>query len=205
MTAEARREVIELAAAEVFAERGYGGASIEAIAGRSGVTPPVLYDHFNSKLDLYRSVLERHFAELRQLWREHFLGEEAAEVRLARSFDAWFSYIEAHPFAGRMLFRDTVGDAAADAVQAEVAERSRAAIMPLFEREPGSGNLAGSRSGEAFEMAWVVMRGVLQGLAMWWYEHPRVPRERVVATAMNALWIGFERVAAGEVWSVPRR
>jgi hypothetical protein len=46
-----------------------------------------------------------------------------------------------------------------------------------------------------------VMRGVLQGLAMWWYEHPGVPRERVVATAMNALWVGWERTQAGEGWA----
>jgi hypothetical protein len=49
-------------------------------------------------------------------------------------------------------------------------------------------------------MAWEVMRGVLQGLALWWYQHRGVPRERVVATAMNALWLGFERVRAGESW-----
>lgn len=48
------------------------------------------------------------------------------------------------------------------------------------------------------------MRGVLQGLAMWWYEHPEVPRERVVATAMNALWVGWERTQAGEAWSPGR-
>ena len=54
-------------------------------------------------------------------------------------------------------------------------------------------------------MAWIVMRGVLQGLAMWWYEHPSVPRERVVAaTAMNALWVGWERTQAGEAWSADR-
>ena len=50
-------------------------------------------------------------------------------------------------------------------------------------------------------MAWVVLRGVLQGLAMWWHEHPDVPREQVVATAMNALWIGFERAQRGEAWT----
>jgi hypothetical protein len=50
-------------------------------------------------------------------------------------------------------------------------------------------------------MVWVVLRGVLQGLAIWWSEHPEVPRERVVATAMNALWVGFERAQAGEAWS----
>jgi hypothetical protein len=34
-----------------------------------------------------------------------------------------------------------------------------------------------------------------------WKGHPEVPRERVVATAMNALWIGFERTQKGEAWS----
>ena len=110
MTAAARREVIARAATEVFAERGYQGASIEEIARRSGVTPPVVYDHFASKQDLYRRLLERHFADLRQVWRSNFVGEDPPERRVARSFDAWFAYIEAHPFAGRMLFRDTTGD-----------------------------------------------------------------------------------------------
>jgi AcrR family transcriptional regulator len=200
MTAAARREVIEGAATELFAERGYVGASVDEIATRSGVSPPVVYDHFASKLDLYRRVLERHFADLREVWREHFVGEEPAEERMPASFDAWFAYVEAHPFAGRMLFRDTVGDPAADAVQAEVAAASRAAILPLFAAEPGSENMAGSTTGEGLEMAWVVMRGVLQGLAIWWSEHPEVPRERVVATAMNALWVGFERVSEGDLW-----
>ncbi len=53
-------------------------------------------------------------------------------------------------------------------------------------------------------MAWVVLRGVLQGLALWWVEHAEVSRERVVATAMNSFWIGFERTAAGEGWIPPR-
>ncbi len=50
-------------------------------------------------------------------------------------------------------------------------------------------------------MVWVVLRGILQGLASWWVENPEVPRERVVATAMNALWLGFERAGGGETWS----
>ncbi len=76
-----------------------------------------------------------------------------------------------------MLFRDTVGDPAADAVQVEVAAASRAAILPLFVSERGGEALAAS--GEALEMAGAVMRGVLQGLAVWWIDHPEVPRERV--------------------------
>ena len=36
----------------------------------------------------------------------------------------------------------------------------------------------------------------LAGLAIWWDEHPHVARERIVETAMNVLWTGFERLQA---------
>jgi AcrR family transcriptional regulator len=201
MSAATRRASIEVAATDVFAERGYRGASIDEIARRSGVTPPVLYDHFASKQDLYRQLLERHFADLRGIWRENFVGEDPPAQRVARSFDAWFAYIETHPFAGRMLFRDTTGDPKVEAMHQEVAASSRAAIMDLFAGRPEVEKLIGPEVEQGLEMAWTVMRGVLQGLAMWWYEHPAVPRERVVATAMNALWVGWERTQTGEGWA----
>jgi len=191
-----------VASAELFAERGYRGASIEEIARRSGVTPPVVYEHFDSKRDLYRVLLERHFAELREVWREHFVGDDPLELRVARSFDAWFAYVEAHPFAGQVLFRYST-DPEIEAIHAAVAAHSREAILPLFAAEPGAENLAGSVSEEGIEMVWVVLRGVLQGLAVWWSEHPEIPRERIVATAMNSLWIGFERAQRGDAWSRP--
>ena len=197
----ARRALIEAAAAELFATRGYRGASIEEIAKRSGITPPVVYDHFESKLDLYRQLLERHFAELREVWRRNFSGDDPPQQRIARSLDAWFAYVEEHPFAGRVLFRDASADPEVAAVHAAVATNSRNAIMQLFAAEPGAAGLAGSIEGEGLEMVWVVLRGVLQGLAIWWTDNPSVPRERVVATAMNALWLGFERVQEGESWS----
>jgi AcrR family transcriptional regulator len=200
MSAATRRAAIEDAATALFAERGYQGASIEEIARRSGVTPPVLYDHFVSKQDLYRRLLERHFAELRQVWRDNFVGEDPPARRVARSFDAWFAYIGAHPFAGRMLFRDTTGNPKIEEMHQEVAASSRAAIMGLFAAQADVGKVIGPEVEEGLEMAWIVMRGVLQGLAMWWYDHPQVPRERVVATAMNALWVGWERTQTGEGW-----
>lgn len=205
LSAAQRRETIEVAATALFAERGYQGASIDEIARRSGVTPPVVYDHFASKQDLYRRLLERHFSELRQVWREHFAGEDSPAQRVSRSFDAWFAYIEAHPFAGRMLFRDTTGDPKIEVMHQEVAASSRAAIMALFASDPGAEKVIEPEAEEGLEMAWIVMRGVLQGLAMWWYEHPKVPRERVVATAMNALWIGWERAQADEAWIAGQR
>ena len=200
LTAEARRELIEQAATEVFAERGYQGASMEEIAKRSGVSTPVLYDHFNSKQDLHRRLLERHFAELRQVWRENLLSDEPQERRIARAFDAWFAYVQTHPYARRMLFRDTTGEPGVQEMHNEVAAQSRAAVIPLLTQEPGTANILDFAGEEALDMVWEVLRGVLQGLALWWYEHQQVPRSQVVSTAMNTLWIGFERTGRGELW-----
>ena len=186
MSGGERRATIEAAAAGLFAERGYVEASIDEIAARSGVSPPVVYDHFESKVELYRRVVELHYAGLRGVWHENFGGEEPAGERLSRSLDAWFAFVEKHPFAGRMLFRDSVGDARADASQAEVAGASREALMPLLSGE----SLGGLTDREELEMTWVALRGVLQGLAVWWAGHPELPRERLVATAMNLIRIG---------------
>lgn len=192
--------MIAAAATELFAERGYRGASIEEIARRAGVTPPVVYDHFSSKLDLYRQLLESHFAQLREIWSRKWPGDDPPAERAARSIDAWFAYVE-HSGVAKLLFREPSGDRAAEAVHAEVSARSRAKVMKMFVAEPGAEEVTGSLAEEGVEMAWVVLRGVLQGLALWWVDHPDVPRERVVATAMNSLWIGFERAAGGEAWT----
>jgi AcrR family transcriptional regulator len=203
LTAGARRELIEAAASELFAERGYAGTSIDEIARRAGVTAPVVYDHFESKRELHRGLLERHFSELRALWREQLAGEEPPTRRIPRAIDAWFEYVQTHPYAWRMLFRDTTGEPDVRALHEQVIAGSRAAIMPLFVRERGVAANLDQADADALDMAWEAMRATMQGLALWWYEHPHVPRERVVATAMNALWIGFERVLAGEVWEPP--
>jgi AcrR family transcriptional regulator len=75
-----RRELILDGAMEVFAERGYEGASMCEIARAGGVTPAVIYDHFPSKAQLAIELLERETGAL--------LGHEE------------------HRFAWRMLFRD---------------------------------------------------------------------------------------------------
>jgi AcrR family transcriptional regulator len=200
LPAAERREIIERNATEVFAERGYHGAGMDEIARRSGVTVPVVYDHFDSKLDLHRRLLERTRDELLAMWTEQLAGDEPAEVRIPRALDAWASYVEGNPYAARMFFQETTGDPEARVVHKRVQAQARAALGALLGTEPGSANIAGADP-EALEMAAEVMRAGLTGLAIWWIDHPEVPRERIVETAVNAIWIGFERVRAGERWT----
>jgi AcrR family transcriptional regulator len=201
MSRAERREVIERVATEVFAERGYRGASIDEIARRSGVTPPVVYDHFASKLELHRRLLERQRDALLAMWRDALAGDAPAAERIPRAFDAWARHVEANPYATRMFFRETSGDPEVQAVHAEVRAQAGVALGALLGAEEGADRLAGPAGAAALEMAAEVMRAGLIGLALWWQEHPEVPREQIVATAVNVLWLGFERVRAGERWT----
>ncbi len=198
MAAPERREVIERAATEVFAERGYEGASVDEIALRSGVSAPVVYDHFASKRELHRRLLERTRGDLLEMWRASLAGDDPADERIPRALDAWARYVESHPFAARMFFREASGDPDVQSDHREVQGQARAALAMLLSQEPGAGEISGSTDPESLEMAAEVMRAGLAGLAVWWIEHPHIPRERIVATAVNVIWIGFERVRRGE-------
>jgi AcrR family transcriptional regulator len=58
LSADARRAQILDVAIDVFGRSGYFGASMNDIADAAGVTKPVLYQHFDSKSDLYSALLE---------------------------------------------------------------------------------------------------------------------------------------------------
>lgn len=53
-----RRELIRRQASEVFAERGYAGGSLRAIAARVDVSPASVIQHFGSKEGLLMAVLD---------------------------------------------------------------------------------------------------------------------------------------------------
>ncbi len=194
MPAAERREQIVGVATRVFAERGYDGASIDEIARRAGVSAPVVYDHFASKQDLYERLLERTRDELLDVWREHLFSDEPAGIRIPRAIAAWAAYVEAHRDAARMYFRDPTGVPTVRDFHRAIHAQGRSALGAILGREQGSENIAGGADAEALEMAAEVMRAGLAGLALWWSEHPHVPREQIVTTAVNVLWVGFERV-----------
>jgi len=57
LKAAERRASIIAVAKVLFADRGYHGVSVDEIAKRLGVSPAVLYRHFESKDELYEAVL----------------------------------------------------------------------------------------------------------------------------------------------------
>jgi AcrR family transcriptional regulator len=78
--AETRRALLDAGAA-LFAERGIGGASVDAIARAAGRTSGALYDHFGSKEGLLFALLES--------WVGDAAVAIAAEQATATTFDEW--------------------------------------------------------------------------------------------------------------------
>ena len=57
LTADERRDEIVAAASIEFAEMGYAGTSTDAIARRSGVSQPYLFQLFGTKKDLFKAAV----------------------------------------------------------------------------------------------------------------------------------------------------
>jgi AcrR family transcriptional regulator len=60
---ERNREAVLDAARRVFLDRGYGGATVDAIAEEAGFSKGVVYSQFGSKADMFMALLERRINE----------------------------------------------------------------------------------------------------------------------------------------------
>src|SRR6188768_4447773 len=56
----ARRKQLLAAAQQIFVAQGYHAAAMDETADQAGVSKPVLYQHFPSKLELYLALLDQH-------------------------------------------------------------------------------------------------------------------------------------------------
>jgi AcrR family transcriptional regulator len=83
----ARREEILAAALEVFAERGYRGASFDAVAERAGLTRQGVLHYFPSKTRLLMAVLEFRARLNREHLAEHPGGDLPSRLAEVVAFD----------------------------------------------------------------------------------------------------------------------
>ena len=103
---ERRRPLVLDAAYRLFLERGYGGASMEAIATAAGVSKPVVYDCFASKEDLFTAMLDREEERILGETRAALLtrGADDPEGALIEGFVAFLRAVAASPEIYRVVF-----------------------------------------------------------------------------------------------------
>lgn len=66
-----RRKAIVETAAQLFSEVGFRGGTTRELAKRVGVSEPVLYEHFQTKSDLYAAIIDAASQQGFQEGREH--------------------------------------------------------------------------------------------------------------------------------------
>ena len=180
LTAPERRALIEQAATELFAQRGYAATTVEDIARAAGVTKPMLYRHFESKQELCIALLERYRDELVRAPLARFDPDAGdAHAQLVVMTEAWLEHARSHPAATRLLFVPITGDPEVERVQRELHVRQRATQIALLrEFAPALGDEEAEPMGEA-------MRSALAAMALWWIEHPDVPSEAPVSVIVR--------------------
>ncbi|MBN8867891.1 MAG: TetR/AcrR family transcriptional regulator [Solirubrobacterales bacterium] len=201
LPAAERRKLILDAALDVFAEGGYEETTLDEVADRAGVSKALIYEHFPSKRDLFREILETWVGELLgRILAAATAAGEVSEERLVAGLDGLLGFVEERRDAWRLLIRHRASDDVSetfDRLFEEVARIIGALMAPEMPR-------SAVPDGVEFDLVLDAMSRQLMGsvtaIANWWDEHREVPREQVLAMAMEFAWVGMERAAAGERW-----
>jgi AcrR family transcriptional regulator len=127
---ERRRQLLDAGAA-LFAEQAYEEISMRDIARAAGVSKPLLYHYFSSKIDLFKAAVAEKAAELQATIEPG--GEAPPLEQLASSLDAYLAWIEAHARTWSKLMQS----AASVPEARELIEGFRKATMELVLAELG--------------------------------------------------------------------
>jgi AcrR family transcriptional regulator len=136
LPAAARREQLLAVALEVFAHQGFHGTAMNDVADAAGVTKPVLYQHFRSKRQLYRALLDDVGQRLRLAIEKATADAGGPRVQVERGFLAYFRWVKEDRDAFLLLFGSGArrDDEFAEAVRTfEIAVAD--AIAPLIQAD----------------------------------------------------------------------
>lgn len=133
LTASARREQILDVAVRVFATRGFHSTSMNDVAEAAGVTKPVLYQHFESKQQLYRALLDVAGGRLRAAIDSAVRGASDGKQQTERGFKAYFRWVADDHDAFLLLFGSRASrDEEATATIRRITADAALAIAPLI-------------------------------------------------------------------------
>lgn len=100
-TSEKRNSILE-AAVLVFSEVGYGNSSMDRIAEAAGASKRTVYNHFQSKDELFRAVLERFNQDMRALKSFSYDRGRPVEDQLGDFVDAEILVAQSPKWMGRI-------------------------------------------------------------------------------------------------------
>lgn len=181
---ERRAQLLD-AAQQVFVAQGYHATGMDDIAGRAGVSKPVLYQHFPGKLDLYLALLEQSAEALVDRVRSALDDTTDNKLRVYAAMQAYYAYVDDTAGTFRLVFESDL--TAEERVRARV-ERTTQRCAELVSDVIAED--AGLSRDEAMLVA-VGLTGMAQVSARYWLTTGgAVPRDAAATLLGSLAWRG---------------
>ena len=177
------RQLLELAEA-LFAERGYGGASMDELARRAGVTKPVVYELFGSKDGLFGACVDRSIERLAADISAAVHAEDEPEARLRAGGLAFIRFAAGNRVAWDLMSMGGSFEEKARAVRSSQAELIRELMAEMARDDVDQREL---------EVAAHAVNAAYEGVAHWMWAHPDVPIEQIADWIADLLIPGLRR------------
>jgi AcrR family transcriptional regulator len=184
--ARRRRQLLDVAL-EVFAANGFHQTSMEEVADAAGVTKPVLYQHFESKRELYLELLEDVGGHLNAAVAKAVASARGPHQQVQAGFDAYFRFVADHEHAFMLLFgggarRDEEFADTVRHVEGSMADE----IAPLIEADVDADHRLALAHG---------LIGLAEGSARHWVAGGRqMDADRLAARLSQLAWAGLRGV-----------
>lgn len=143
LPADLRRRSILDAALVVLSKQGYSGMTTARIAGRVGVSEPILYRHFSSKRAILRALLDEVIVRMTGAMAELIAGETDSVAALRRVCRAYPELSRRYGREFRIINRTLVeaGDRETTEALTRHYDAYRSVLQKLIEKGQGSGAL----------------------------------------------------------------
>ena len=187
MPRKARRAQLLDAALEVFVAQGYHAAAMDDIADRAGVSKPVLYQHFPSKLDLYLALLDQTCDTVIDAVQKALESSpDHSKQRVQATVDVFYAYVANAGGAFRLVFEsDLVNDPAVRERVDRVTNECADSIAGVIHDDTGLPS-------EESQLLAVSLVGMAQVSARFWLaKEGRIPQDDAANLVAGLAWRGI--------------
>ena len=198
-----RQSLILRNASEMFGARGYHNVSMEEVAEHAGISKALIYQHFDSKDQLYLAVLRQFQGEVRTMVLHSWGTAGTPEEKMWNGVLAFFKFVDGNRMAWGVLYRDAVAiegviHRGMQVLRAEIAERVGLVLEQEMVAAGVSPNIMRNASASAHALV-----GACEALADYWLDHPEESPITLATIAMNMSWLGFGGIVEGKLWQPP--
>ncbi|TDT33711.1 TetR/AcrR family transcriptional regulator [Naumannella halotolerans] len=179
-----RQQLLEVAGA-VFSTKGYHATVMDDIAEAAGVSKPVLYQHFPSKLELYFALLDSSAEQVISMISLEMQSTEDNAERVTSAISAFFNYVNDNQ-AFRLIFEsDLIPDP-------QVSDRFWQMHTRLAEAVGEVIAIDTRLPAEEGRLLGVSLVGMAQvGARYWVNEESGISRERAIELLSTLAWRGI--------------